>query len=400
MFASSKDMLAHHKKLHSEVVIVTESHSVGGSFCPACGVEQVNANALRQHYVKEGPYHKEAKCSFCLTIRFTSWGDHKSHLDECHDGIIRYPCGHCGQNFFQTKKEISNHKIFCKISKASHPLEQYPEGNEISCTICFEQVGCNHQHVRKHLIDNHSILGEKCKICQDIFFSKAALDTHMKNIHMKNISCDQCDLKFSSHAKLRDHQLSHGEKFDFVCVKCGTSFQRKAQLVMHEKFVHQGIRPKSFDKKITCEKCGVEMLERNYRRTHKNVCQVKESAEFTCKECGNMFKNKQQLKRHKYRHHVKVTCQHCGKSVGQSLMLLHQKRYHTAETEMPFFCTVCQKGFVQKRKYQDHMNIHTGERPHNCQFCSKTFADTANCLKHMRESHADEYKIRKANNKQ
>ena len=104
------------------------------------------------------------------------------------------------------------------------------------------------------------------------------------------------------------------------------------------------------------------------------------------------------MKSHINRHHVKVTCQHCGKSMGQSLIYAHMKRYHTAETEMPYFCTVCQKGFVAKRKYQDHMNIHTGERPHNCKFCTKTFADKSNCSKHMRESHKEEYNKLKAKN--
>ena len=38
-----------------------------------------------------------------------------------------------------------------------------------------------------------------------------------------------------------------------------------------------------------------------------------------------------------------------------------------------------------------------GEKPHSCRFCDRKFGDDANCLKHMRESHSEQWQAYKEN---
>ena len=37
-------------------------------------------------------------------------------------------------------------------------------------------------------------------------------------------------------------------------------------------------------------------------------------------------------------------------------------------------CEVCGKGFINIQSFKDHMNTHTGEKPHLCKYCGAAFA--------------------------
>jgi len=393
-FESTKELLAHHHKFHSTVVYLNVSTSI--VHCPTCGVQLANSHTLKKHFDKEGPFHKNAQCAFC-PMTFTEWNDHKAHVDKCHGGVTRYPCGYCGLNSFATKNELYYHKSLCRISQASHTLPQIPGGKEFACTICADAITCNPCDLRQHLKDSHAVLGTPCKVCGDLYFSEESMKNHVTIVHMKTKACDQCDKIFCSYAKLREHQISHGSDKTFVCGQCGKMFQRMHNLRQHEKFVHQGhVTRQNSNKLITCEKCGTEVKERRYR-FHKAECHTNETYE--CLECGTSYKSKHSLQAHKKANHAFVICDHCGKQVKKGQISYHVKVHHTADAEKPLVCSICQKGFVTKWKYDNHMNVHAGIRPFNCKFCTKTFSDGSNCNKHMRESHSVEYQMQKVKKK-
>ena len=50
-------------------------------------------------------------------------------------------------------------------------------------------------------------------------------------------------------------------------------------------------------------------------------------------------------------------------------------------------CSYCQKVFKEGPKLRDHINTHTGERPHACDHCGKTFASVGNKYAHIRQAH-------------
>ena len=205
-----KDLLSHHREMHAGVVSCQEE-----VLCRTCGATFVDRFVLKRHFQKEGPFHENAKCAFCPEISFSTWKEHKDHLDKCHNGVLKFPCGFCGINYFNTKLEMSNHKTICRVSTAKHPVEHFPEGKHIACTICLEKVENNLVDVRTHLKDAHSALGEPCTICKEIFFSKKGMVEHMKTMHLKKLQCDRCDKVFSTSGKLRDHQISHEDARDF-----------------------------------------------------------------------------------------------------------------------------------------------------------------------------------------
>ena len=47
-------------------------------------------------------------------------------------------------------------------------------------------------------------------------------------------------------------------------------------------------------------------------------------------------------------------------------------------------CDVCGKGFNDMCPFKDNKNIHTGEKPYKCKFCSACFASAGNHAAHIR----------------
>jgi uncharacterized Zn-finger protein len=78
--------------------------------------------------------------------------------------------------------------------------------------------------------------------------------------------------------------------------------------------------------------------------------------------------------------HEKVLCTECGKLFGLNKIKGHIKSAHTPDDQKKYRCDTCGKGFIDNWKLSDHMNVHTGEKPHKCKFCSASFASRGHIL--------------------
>ncbi|KAF8598857.1 hypothetical protein BDV93DRAFT_560883 [Ceratobasidium sp. AG-I] len=55
----------------------------------------------------------------------------------------------------------------------------------------------------------------------------------------------------------------------------------------------------------------------------------------------------------------------------------------------PRRCNFCKKEFRRPGALNDHLNTHTGERPHICPYCPASFAAKSNLSRHKKTQHSD-----------
>uniref|UniRef100_A0A0N5AVE8 Zinc finger, C2H2 type n=1 Tax=Syphacia muris TaxID=451379 RepID=A0A0N5AVE8_9BILA len=73
-------------------------------------------------------------------------------------------------------------------------------------------------------------------------------------------------------------------------------------------------------------------------------------------------------------------CQQCGKRFKARGGLQQHLRIHS--NDRPYQCHYCIKKFTQKSHVDQHERIHTGAKPFPCQFCGRAFRQRSQQMGH------------------
>ncbi|XP_077322671.1 uncharacterized protein LOC143956329 [Lithobates pipiens] len=108
-----------------------------------------------------------------------------------------------------------------------------------------------------------------------------------------------------------------------------------------------------------------------------------EESSLSCLGCGKSFRMNSELLIH-LRSHTRVTivCPECGKTFTDKKVFNDHQKIHTGET--PFSCSECGKYFTVKGSLQTHQRIHKGERPYSCPECGKCFTQKGHLIRHQK----------------
>lgn len=246
-----------------------------------------------------------------------------------------------------------------------------------------------------------------CDVCGKVMKNKSSLARH-SFIHTgkKPFACHLCELRFNRRDNLQHHLNrlhpngvakleKQREVQTWLCAVCGKTFSCRSRLKTHE-VIHSGVKPHR------CNICSKAYMRTNDLEHHKKIVHVDGGAEsqrsssLLCDLCGKEFKCKSQLAVHFQSHtgerpHL---CDICGRKFARQYqlkrhkLLVHANRASGEENlppDSPFACDICGKRLKSEALLAAHARIHSGDKPHRCSICLRSF-QRATCLKqhHLR----------------
>lgn len=224
-------------------------------------------------------------------------------------------------------------------------------------------------------------------------------------MHGSNLpfNCDHCTYRFTTEARLRNHEKSKHFKEEikfnldsFSCENCRLQFDDKNCLINHLRETHHDLNLCEF----CCQTFSThKILIRHYSRLHND------DLKHECEECGRKFINQLFLLRHSSRCHgrrievlpkveevpVNDVCKFCNQNfhtrykLERHLIIMHEdKQAATLE------CDICSKKFIFMNSLREHITMHSRRwteqgRPIKCDYegCNRRFASEENMKNHL-----------------
>jgi hypothetical protein len=118
-----------------------------------------------------------------------------------------------------------------------------------------------------------------------------------------------------------------------------------------------------------CGICSKTLKTKVTLRRHKYL-----HNEYICRTCSLSFETNRELEDHKTTKHCDTyLCSISGKSFNRRSGLNAHNKLHLERVEVcPF--EQCGKLFINKHQLADHLNGHTGNKPHTCRRCKRSNA--------------------------
>ena len=260
------------------------------------------------------------------------------------------------------------------------------------CSICDKKYNtlCD---MKRHTVVHKDERSYQCEHCPSMFKLKQSLIRHTTIFHdptWKGFKCSFCGKQFRDISSGKMHEQKHIENKRYQCSDCGLSYSDKQSLKSHIAVIHEG----QSRYKHTCDLCGKKFVKSHQYKIHMRIHEG--SLVISCDVCGMTFQQMEYLRNHQRIHdgtvqkNTKVViykCDLCEKSYKcKKALQNHVRIIHEGINDL-FECSYCHKRFGRKSTLDTHILLHTGEfKMHNCDFCSASFKDKRNLIKH-KEKH-------------
>lgn len=292
-----------------------------------------------------------------------------------HESSGDFICHICSVDF----KDMQSLEIHCHESHSSHP--------QVMC-ICGEVIDSLDTY-NSHQALHHNETEYNCDICNITYKTQVAFEKHKKLKHGENAEkfiCRECGKEFKDKQLLRNHSRSHLPnelKLRVPCPKCDKKFVNNHCMKIHVMRIHEKCAV------FSCDFCPKTFVTRSDLNWH--LDKHTEERNFECEICKCKFKSKNSLRIHKRRHvdENKYVCKVCGKEFNSSAALSNHKLVHS---DVKRYKCHCGNEYKRLESYKCHQSVHSGERPFSCQWCTRTFVNSANCRKHKLKDHPVEVK--------
>ncbi|CAG7786911.1 unnamed protein product [Allacma fusca] len=196
-----------------------------------------------------------------------------------------------------------------------------------------------------------------------------------------------------SNGKSPGHQpLSNGTGRKYQCKMCPQIFTSKADLQLHTQIHMREAKP------YKCSQCSKAFANSSYLSQHTRIhLGIKP---YRCEICQRKFTQLSHLQQHIRTHtgDKPYKCRHpgCNKAFSQLSNLQSHSRCH--QTDKPYKCNSCYKCFSDEASLLDHIPKHKESKhlkTHICHFCGKSYTQETYLTKHM-QKHAEKSEKRMA----
>ncbi|XP_041377490.1 zinc finger protein 236-like [Gigantopelta aegis] len=403
--------------------------------CELCGKGFYTTTHLKRHVKTHSSLLKPFACSICGK-GFVTEEKMQRHF-ETHYGAVkgRFKCRYCDKAC-NKRSDLSRHTL---IHTGEKPYK---------CDVCGMAFRTS-THRKRHLLTHTTEKPFKCSECHKAFKSRDVLKKH-EAIHKEGKSgwkkyCPVCGKGFKFVFKLREHEKL-GCKNDVAenraknsetveekmkkeeqarphkCAMCNRSFKSLVHLGRHEATHKEDEGDSTLlnddddddaaveemdeqENELQCKLCSRQFEDSSGLEKHKSYCKVKPMEATTIN-----YINKKKMK-------VKGNqCSLCGKvfvkgshALKQHISLMHTvKDFADANSPVPdsfYKCKECGKLFAQPANWKKHLLTHkeegevsvsesakaeggdSSDKPHKCGFCSISFRESTNLVKHLLALH-------------
>ena len=282
----------------------------------------------------------------------------------------------------------------------THSNVQKKKTNSFRCHACGKRF-TSRARLDIHLAINDKAKPLQCRTCDQEFMYKCQLAVHAKS-HLDSFQCKVCGRRCRQMSSLQAHKILHTRVRPFECSKCGKTFRYRGHLAYHLRCHARAqaaqpvrrLRLKKLDKvkvpgnssenddtlPFRCDLCGKLFRLRSALVVHQ---QWETGKRPRCEQCGKRFRSLLCLRAHTATHGKIITCPTCGKTFTNGLKFRLHSRMHVGREVSRFRCNVCGKGFYQKQHFEEHVLIHTDERPFACGLCGVRFRQGGSMRRHL-----------------
>ncbi|XP_056600562.1 zinc finger and BTB domain-containing protein 41 [Triplophysa dalaica] len=215
----------------------------------------------------------------------------------------------------------------------------------------------------------------------------------IQSTNKKTLKCPKCDKTFDRIGKYESHTRVHTGEKPFQCDICLQCYSTKSNLTVHKKKHESDVPIQKKDHQCPfCNKLHAsrKTLGRHVKRFHPDHLQEfltqkkKKSDGWKCDVCHKSFTRRPHLEEHMILHSQDkpFKCAYCDEYFkSRFARLKHQEKIHLG----PFPCDICGRQFNDRGNRKRHIECtHGGKRKWTCYLCGKSVRERTTLREHLR----------------